>query len=189
MQGSGKTTLAEFISQQDSRYVFYPEIGRKVREEVDYNTLQSGDAFDREVMRREFERDNLIIDEVKIPLIETWHTGNIGYVAARSPQLLNTYVSALINQLKRFDPTCFFIHIDWETFRQRNSRRTDVVEMDQLMDFYKLVSEKTLGLYEAFGIRHFIIENQAPIQEGVAHLTEYLELNEGIEHKKNKEIY
>lgn len=86
IHGSGKTTLAENLAlQHPGTYVFYPEVGRKLREEVDYNSLESGEDFDREVMRRELERDKLLLAETRIPLVETWHIGNIGYLAARSP--------------------------------------------------------------------------------------------------------
>ena len=52
IHGSGKTTLAKnLVLQYPDTYAFYSEIGRKLREEVNYNSLESGEDFDREVMR------------------------------------------------------------------------------------------------------------------------------------------
>jgi len=46
-------------------------------------------------MRRELERDHDLLREQKIPLVETWHFGNIGYLAARSPELIPIYTTHL----------------------------------------------------------------------------------------------
>lgn len=172
IHGSGKTVLGQFLAQNDQRFAYFPEIGWQVRKEVDYNSLESGEKFDLEVMRRELERDKLIISEPKIPLVETWHTGNIGYVAARSPRILDQYTEALVAQLELFDPTCFYIHIDWETFKSRITEKIKPHQVPQLIDFYKIISEKTHEIYQALGIRCLIIENQGTILEAATSLRE-----------------
>lgn len=172
IHGSGKTVLAQLLAQNDQRFAYFSEIGRQVREEVDYNSLESGEEFDLEVMRRELERDRLLISEPKIPLIETWHIGNIGYVAVRSPKILDQYTRVLIAQLELFDPTCFYIQIDWRTFRSRITEKIKPHQIPQLIDFYKTISEKTHEIYGALGIKCLTIENQGAPLEGVASLRE-----------------
>ena len=92
VHGAGKTTLAMQLAQEfPNIYVFYPEIGKQLRDQVSYNSLESGEVFDLEVMRMEMERDKQLMREDRIPLVETWHIGNLGYMAARSPQLIEAY--------------------------------------------------------------------------------------------------
>src|SRR5690606_35883675 len=119
VHGSGKTTIAQRLANlYPEAYAFYPEIGRGLRNEVTYNALNSSEDFDREVLRRELERDEQLLAEPRIPLVETWHIGNIGYLAARSPHLMAGYESILSKRLNIFEPTAIFIDISWETFRR-----------------------------------------------------------------------
>ncbi len=172
IHGSGKTSLAQHLVQNDQRLAYFPEIGRQLREEVEYNCLQSGEEFDLEVMRRELERDAYLISEPRIPLVETWHFGNIGYVAARSQGILDRYTRALVGQLKLFDPVCLFIRIDWETFQSRITERIEPDQVELLIDFYKIVSGKTYELYRDLGIKYLTVENEGTLLEGVARLKE-----------------
>jgi len=174
VHGAGKSTLSQRLTEQDNRFLLFPEIGRKVREEVTYNALESGEAFDREVMRREIERDSLLAQSSKIPVIETWHMGNIGYIEARTPQLTQLYTDLLKKQLEVFDPCCIFIHIDWDMFRQRVTEKIKPEQIDELIAFYRIIRDTTFKLYDQLGLRYQIIENQGSVQESMAILQDYL---------------
>jgi len=172
VHGAGKSTLSQKLTEADDRFLLFPEIGRKVREEVTYNALESGEAFDREVMRREIERDALLVQSSKIPVIETWHMGNIGYIEARTPQLTQLYTDLLKKQLELFDPYCVFVHIDWDVFRQRVTEKIKPEQIDELIAFYRIIRDSTFKLYDQLGLRYQIIENQASVQESMALLQE-----------------
>lgn len=190
IHGSGKTTLAENLAlQHPGTYVFYPEVGRKLREEVDYNSLESGEDFDREVMRRELERDKLLLAETRIPLVETWHIGNIGYLAARSPQLITEYEVTLRKQLGFFDPVAVFVDISWQTFRQRISEKIQPSQVEELIQFYKLIAAKTFDVYREIGIAHTLVNNEGKLDEGLLVLRREIESRIQQDAEHNQEIH
>lgn len=172
VHGAGKSTMAQALAAQDDRFVLYPEIGRQIREEVTYNALESGEEFDREVMRREIGRDMLLVQAQKIPLIETWHMGNIGYIEARTPQLTAEYTELLRKQLELFDPICVFVHIEWDLFRKRVTEKIRPSQMEELIAFYQIIKDTTFKLYDQLGLGHYIIENQGDLCDGMVTLQE-----------------
>lgn len=190
IHGSGKTTLAENLAlQHPETYVFYPEVGRKLREEVDYNSLESGEDFDRVVMRRELERDKFLLAETRIPLVETWHIGNIGYLAARSPQLITEYEVTLRKQLGFFDPVAVFVDISWQTFRQRISEKIQPSQVEELIQFYKLIAAKTFDVYRELGIAHTLVNNEGKLDEGLLVLRREIESRIQQDAEHNQEIH
>jgi adenylate kinase family enzyme len=190
IHGSGKTTLVENLAlQHPETYVFYPEVGRKLREEVDYNSLESGEDFDREVMRRELERDKLLLAETRIPLVETWHIGNIGYLAARSPQLITEYEATLRKQLGFFDPVAVFVDISWQTFKQRISEKIQPSQVEELIQFYKLIAAKTFDVYRELGISHTLVNNEGRLDEGLLALRRKIESRIQLDAEHNQEIH
>jgi deoxyadenosine/deoxycytidine kinase len=172
VHGAGKSTMAQALATQDDRFVLYPEVGRQIREEVTYNALESGEEFDREVMRREIGRDALLVKAQKVPLIETWHMGNIGYIEARTPHLTAEYTELLRKQLELFDPICVFVHIDWDLFRKRVTEKIRPSQMEELIAFYQIIKDTTFKLYDQLGLGHHIIENQGDLHDGMVILKE-----------------
>ncbi|MCL5436821.1 MAG: ATP-binding protein [Candidatus Dependentiae bacterium] len=168
VHSAGKSTLAQALAEHDDRFIFYPEIGRKVREEVTYNALESGEEFDREVIRRELAQDAELIKEPKIPLVETWHIGNLGYMRARTPHLMPEYTRSLERQLDVIEPICLLIEIDWDTFRTRATEKIRPDQMDELIRFFSVIRETTLELYRSLDIRYHAIENRNELGSALA---------------------
>lgn len=168
VHGAGKSTLAQKLAAHDKRFVFYPEIGRKVREEVTYNALESGEEFDREVVRRELEQDALLITEPQIPLVETWHIGNLGYMRARTPHMMAEYTQLLEKQLDVIDPICLFVHIDWDVFRKRATEKIRPDQMEDLVKFFEVIRETTLDLYKRLGLTYHTIDNERDLRESLS---------------------
>lgn len=177
VHGSGKSTLAKLITQQNKDLVYFHEIGGQLRQEVEYNSLQSSEDFDNEVMRRELLRDNQLFSCLGTPVVETWHTGNIGYVAARSPRLLDDCKRLLSKQLEIFEPRCVLVEVGWDIFRQRVTEKISPNQMEQLIDFYKIISEQTQSLYDEFNIRYFTVKNEGSLQEGLKRLSDGFAMN------------
>jgi len=174
--GAGKTTLAKNLAERyPDIFAFYPEIGRQVREEVSYNALQSGMDFDIEVMRRELERDHNLLTETKIPLVETWHIGNIGYLAARSPDLIPEYKTYLIEQLRLFKPRAIFVEISDDVFRSRITERIKSDQVNRLIEFYDIITQTTRHLYRDFNIPFITINNEGLLREVMAKLESWME--------------
>ncbi|GIW63329.1 MAG: hypothetical protein KatS3mg091_131 [Patescibacteria group bacterium] len=190
IHGAGKTTLAKNLALQDPEtYIFYPEVGGELRKEVNYNCLESGEDFDREVMRRELARDEFLLAEERIPLIETWHIGNIRYLAARSPELIAQYKDALRRQLVFFDPVAVFVQISWQTFKQRISERIQPSQVEELIQFYKLISTKIFNIYQELGIPYILINNEGKLDKVLLVLRREIQSRIQRDAEYNQEIH
>lgn len=175
IHGSGKTTLIkQLMTLYPNKFIFYPEIGRQVRKEVSYNSLESGEGFDREVMRRELKRDALLLTDPRIPLVETWHIGNIGYSAARSPRLIKKYESTLKKQLELFNPSIIFVDISWKIFKTRISEKIRNDQVKDLIKFYKIITAKTHELYRTHKIDFSVIKNEGSLSKNIIALKKLL---------------
>ena len=101
IHGAGKTTHGRMLkSLRPGEFSYFPEIGGQLRSEVDYNMLKSGVAFDMEVMRRELDRDRDLQTCLNMPVVETWHVGNLAYILERSPTLAQPAKETLEKQLE-----------------------------------------------------------------------------------------
>lgn len=174
VHGAGKSTLVKALAKQNNQFVAYPEIGRQVREEVTYNALESGEDFDREVIRRELAQDQHLITVPHVPLVETWHIGNLGYMQARTPHLMDEYTCLLRKQLLTIDPVCIFVHIDWDVFRQRATEKIKPDQMEELVSFFSVIRDTTLELYKQLGLAYFTVENQGDLLAATQLVNEYI---------------
>ncbi len=159
VHGAGKTTLATLLEQRNNRYQRFPEIGAMLRQEVGMNALSSDECFDTEVIRRETARDYILLTTQKVPLIETWHIGNLAYVSTRSPQLLASYEERFPEFLSLFDPIAVFITIPWDIFAQRTTEKIRPEQIQELQQFYEHIQCIIEASYDRFHIPFFRIEN------------------------------
>ncbi len=166
---SGKTTLAQAVSKASDRFSFFPEVGGMLRNEVTYSNLESGEEFDLEVLRRELRRDKQLIECDAVPIVETWHIGNAAYAMARNPDITGTFLQAIEMQMSEFEPIAVLLKISWPTFRSRATLA------DEPEFFFRKVLEGTLDLYERFGIKHMILDNDMPLNQAAALLTSVLD--------------
>lgn len=170
IHSAGKSTLAQNLCERRKEFAYFQEIGGQLRTEVSYNALQSGDAFDREVMRRELMRDKSLLLSWQTPVVETWHIGNISYAETRSPAVANEYRRELEKSLEVFNPTVILVEIGWDTFASRASENIGPREMPILVDFYRNIWERSLDLYKEYGIPHHTVRNEGTIETGIAHI-------------------
>ena len=78
---SGKTTFGK--SLPSDTFTYYEEIGSSLRASVNFGVTSRQENFDHEVMVRELARDRRILTDALIPVVETWHIGNIAFALAR----------------------------------------------------------------------------------------------------------
>lgn len=174
VHGAGKSTLVQALAAQKSQFVAYPEVGRLIREEVTYNALESGEAFDREVIKRELAQDQVLVQASHTPLVETWHIGNLGYMRARTPHLIEEYTAILEKQLTVIDPICIFVHIDWDLFRKRATEKIKPDQMEELIRFFSIIRETTIKLYDQLKLPYFTVENQGDLAHSLKLINEYI---------------
>lgn len=177
IHGSGKSTLATKLGLNSSQFTYFYEIGGKLRTQVDYNTVSSGIEFGREVMNREFTRDAELLNSPTIPVVETWHIGNLAYVMARSPELLNEYKTKLQEQLKLFEPVGFTFEISPNIFIQRMSEIVSAEDLEKYIGFFNQINQNILDLYKSLGIKHYVINNDGPLYETNKELAQRLKEN------------
>lgn len=165
VHGSGKSTLAKRLVAGDGRYVYFPEIGAQLRSEVNFDVLHSGYDFDTEIMRRELSRDIDLIESPSIPVVETWHFGNLAYILSRNPNLYKNYKDKTEEQLERFVPEVISIDIGEKTFRDRVTEKVSPADFERLVDFYRGIRENLEKVYADFNIIPLKIMNEGPIEE------------------------
>lgn len=118
IHGSGKSTLGRKLEKEG--FPFFSEIGAELRKYSSCNVSQKQEDFDALVMKRELERDKQIECLDSIPVIESWHIGNIAFAEARnSSNILYQYKRKLFDQLEIFYPYIINLEISKETFLKR----------------------------------------------------------------------
>lgn len=167
VHSSGKSTIGKSLAERDNRLEFFYEIGGELRDEVDYNSLTTYDEYDAEIFRRELLRDSKLIDTVRIPVVETWHVGNIAYAMLRSPSLVPGLLSGFEARLKVFDPVFIAVTIDSETFLKRARENIVPYETEEAMSFFRKVYENMIELYGRYQLNYFEIENNGGIEGAI----------------------
>lgn len=169
VHGAGKTTVGKLVAVE-LRIPYKPEIGGQLRQEVDYNAMESATDFDREVMRRELMRDHQVQrDSNEAFILETWHTGNIAYALERNPKFAQTYMIELARQLKKFNVFHCLFQINDQTFINRATERVHPGEMNSLVEFYRRIEDHTIRLYQNFQLSFSTVDNNGDLTE--AHKT------------------
>lgn len=118
IHGSGKTTLGRKMEKEG--FPFFAEIGAELRKNSDCNVSQKQENFDKCVMKLELERDKKIKLLDSVPVIESWHIGNIAFAEARnSSNVVKQYKRKLFERLEIFYPYIINLKIGKETFINR----------------------------------------------------------------------
>lgn len=148
MHGSGKTTIGKFLNSIGFSY--FEEIGTDLRKTCSCTVLDSCYLFDREIMLKEIERDQLLLSQERTPVIETWHIGNIAFSSIRkNTEIVKEYENRFKNQLKKFNPTILLISISDEVFIKRASEK-GIKNKQKLLTFYKHVFEEEKRIIENY---------------------------------------
>lgn len=145
IHGSGKTTLGKKMEKKG--FPFFPEIGAELRKYSDCNVSQEQENFDASIMQLELERDKKIEFLDLIPVIESWHIGNIAFAEARnSLNVVNQYKRKLFEQLEIFYPYIINLKIDKETFISRVNEK--LISPSEAWLFYLKQKEFTNKIIE-----------------------------------------
>ena len=170
---SGKTTIGEKLHLLGLPY--YPEIGNELIQTVDFSSPETVEWFDREIMKRELERDNSFLSlGVEAAVVETWHVGNIAYAEIRTPSVASEYKALLKEQFLKYNPLFFFLDISEETFRERANKPVPLgIEEDQFI-FYQNIRNNILSLFNEYNIGYYSIDANDDIDEVVKHIRKIL---------------
>lgn len=157
--GAGKSTIGSAMPKDI--FSFYNEIGNALRKDVKCCVTKSCKLFDLEVMRREFERDAAILKDIQIPVIESWHVGNIAFAYARGNQsIAEMYIRLLGERRCQFRPFFVRIHISDKAFLQRTCERD--ISPKVSLAFYRIVENYEDNFIETtFGKSCIILELDA----------------------------
>ena len=74
-----------------------------------------------------------------------------------------------------FDPLAVFVDISWQTFRQRISENIKPSQIEELIEFYKLIAAKTFDVYRELGVAHILVSNEGKLDEGLLALRRKIE--------------
>lgn len=185
IHAAGKSAVAMELARQLS-YTYFPEIGAEEHDKVDYNRLKELGFYDFNIIAREAARDNQLMQNPSVPVVETWHIGNLAYVRARTPYLSALAEGVLTSALERFDPLAVFLDISWETFKQRAKVGITPDNLRCLTKFFRYIQNEILETYKKFDIKHLIINNDGPLTETLAEIKRELLLHNIGEFDNNR---
>lgn len=177
---AGKSTIGSELGKRCG-FSYYPEIGKVIRQEWEAQTGSLGapaalsDAFDLEVMTRESDRDAVLLTDPNLPIVETWHTGNMAYLIARNREhMVSEYANRFSDTLQTFRPMIVYVTVSEETFRQRADQYTHFNDMDALFAFYQRVDYATRELCSRYNLHPIYLSNEGDLNESVTLLTREL---------------
>ena len=101
------------------------------------------EAFDRELLRREVERDH---QHHGVRVIETWHPGNLAYLARRSPSLLHQALQQAHRESQRQPAVAVPLQATRHTLAARQHEPGD-------LDFFLSVGQEAAGWARLLGLR------------------------------------
>ena len=147
VHGAGKTTFG--LSLPADRYAFYGEIGTQLRAAVDFGVTSPQEDFDREVMLREVQRDDELLTESRIPVVETWHIGNLAFALARGSNVIAMqYRQVMTRQLAHFDVAAIVLTLPDEEFLSRATEKK--TSPSDALRFYREVEQYQHSLLKEY---------------------------------------
>ncbi|MGC8588940.1 MAG: hypothetical protein ACP5LI_07960 [Hydrogenobaculum sp.] len=167
IHNSGKTLLATKFVENDNRFKFFEEMGWLLRKQVTYDTLTYEESFDRKVMQMELERDRELLASRYIPIVETWHFGNLAYVMLRSPTLMNDYINQVNNRLQKFEPIVLLVKATIHTCQVRETDLNFIAKASEYKKFWQGIYRNLLLIYRRFNINYEVIDNNGTIEEAL----------------------
>jgi predicted ATPase len=156
VHGAGKTTFGSSLPVD--RFAFYGEIGTQLRAEVDFGVTSPQEDFDREVMLREVQRDHELLAEPRIPVVETWHIGNLAFALARGSNVIAMqYRQIITKQLANFDVVAMLFTLQDDEFLSRVTEKK-TTPSDALRFYRKVAQYQHSLLDEYLGSRSYVVE-------------------------------
>lgn len=147
VHGSGKTTFGSSLPVD--QFAFYGEIGAHLRAAVDFGVTSPQEDFDREVMLREVQRDQELLAEPRIPVVETWHIGNLAFALARdSHSVAMQYRQMLTKQLANFEVAAIVFTLPDSEFLSRASEKKTTPH--DALCFYRQVEQYYQSLLDEY---------------------------------------
>jgi len=174
---AGKTSIGQRLALLGIPYHF--EIGNDLIKRVDFTSPGAVEWFDREILKREVERDKAFLqDGVSVVGVETWHVGNAAYAKIRTPHLMERYQDLFQNHFPKYNPLFFFLDISEETFRQRANKPVPLGVEEDVFVFYQKIKENILSLFEEHSIDHHVIDANQRMDKVVEDISDILASHE-----------
>ncbi|MBA3046929.1 hypothetical protein KKC83_01925 [Patescibacteria group bacterium] len=164
--GSGKSTIGSKIKSLKN-IKHFSEIGREYRNVVACTTLDFCPLFDEVIMRRELERDEKILSLPLhvLPVVETWHIGNLSYAKLRSSKIYKRYLQNFKKQLKKFEVLAILIKIQNNTFEQRKTDLVNEGREQEHRQFYLKVGKGIKRIIDNHNIHYAVLEGEKSVHE------------------------
>ena len=159
IHSAGKSDLGKKLEERLAGFRYFGEVGLELRMEGELEVSDPGLDFDRQILKRESERDAEVLACKEMPVIETWHIGNTAYAMGRTPEVVPLFNERLREMLKAVQPLAIFLEISHDTYQKRKSERHDDEE------FYIKLAGNTKKAYKDFGIDYIVISNDGDIED------------------------
>ena len=155
----GKTTILKTLKNEG----FFKEIGSEIGKDIYYIrklvTSEQSEDFEWEVTNLELERDKKFLNISGLVGIETWHPGNLAYVAVRNPQILDKIAEAMKKSPLINSAFGIYLDIPPNTIFQRTKTFKNNREWAQ--NFYSEINKHLPMCFEKLGLTERIIKIDA----------------------------
>jgi len=172
--GSGKTTLCKAVAKSLG-CIFHEEIGELLRVEhlardSTAHAARPQPEFDREVIRREIERDALWhSSKEKFRVVETWHPGNIAYAQERSPEVITPEISAVLGRELEY-AVVLPLRIEYTTAVARLRQSHADIPNEEMASFFLRVAQRAEDISREMGLTVLepLSTEQHSVEESIA---------------------
>ncbi|MCJ7478609.1 MAG: hypothetical protein MUP63_00330 [Candidatus Nanohaloarchaeota archaeon QJJ-7] len=157
---AGKTSVGRYL--EECGFTYQSEMATQLIESEGYDAGKDADhEFQKEIYKRERERDRDLLESEMNSIIETWHIGNIAHSREVSEDgLVEEHQDYLGRLQEREDLQIAAIYINISVTEIMN--RTDFFSQDEkeeVEDFFDSIHQNIMELYETYDIPHVKVDN------------------------------
>jgi len=163
---SGKTSIVHRLADEGVFDFVGSEIGKDLFYERQLSTQDQTARFEEEIMQLELLRDaSLVNARHRRVALETWHPGNLAYVAVRNPQAYEAMVSLALSSPLLSCSRGTWLRIKKNTIRERT--KTFAQNAEWAADFYEKIDGEIGNALDRLGIRQrtVIVDAEEPFEK------------------------
>jgi nicotinamide riboside kinase len=170
IHSAGKSTLAQLLAHKTG-HPFYKELGHEI---LQSHNFQLFPELDQTIMDQELARDTELLQVPTLPIVETWHIGNLAYAQLRDKDTYKIYLQALDQVLQHISPIAIYVTISETTFKSRYNENYFNKPIKEMIHFYRHIEDTTLTLYSKYKIPYISVANDTNVDQTYQQLIEKL---------------
>lgn len=138
---SGKSTVGKYLG--NNGFVYLPEIAMELLDKGIVIGATGDSQIQMEIMKRENNRDKIILSSDYEYIIESRHTAGLAHAKLHGGGIEKAVESMFRSKLELFDPCIVYLNLNTELIKARGSRLYDTScnSFKEVIDFYRRLDE------------------------------------------------